>query len=109
MTIDKGASAAIAIRRDWANLRAIRMFLRQNDNPEREIRGSDHSHLVFAKILDYDDPHGLWIELNTDRHREDSTVKRYSLLVPWSEVLAIVISEEFSPALREEARKLGFL
>lgn len=108
MNVDKGASAAIAIRRDWANLRAIRLFLRQHDNPEREIRGTDDGHLVFAKILDSEDPHGLWIELNTEKHREDSTVKRYSLLVPWSEVLAIVIGEEFSPTIRDEARKVGF-
>jgi hypothetical protein len=108
MNIDKGASAYVIISRDWANLRAIRIFLRQNHEPEREIRGTDDSHIVYAKILDSDDPHGLWIELNTAKHREDSAVKRYNFLIPWGSLLGIVVSEEFSPEIREEVRKLGF-
>ena len=108
MNIDKGATAAIVIDRHWANLKAIRVFLRQNDHPENEIRGTDEGHLVFAKILDLDDAHGLWIELNTDKHREDSTAKRYGFLIPWNSVLGIIVGEEFSPDVREEVRKLGF-
>jgi hypothetical protein len=108
MQIDEGACVAVVLNRDWANLQGVRLFLRQNDTPAREIRGPDESHIVFAKVLDSGDARGLWIELNTDRHRKDSTVKRFSFLVPWSQVLTIVIAEEFSPAIREEARKIGF-
>jgi hypothetical protein len=30
------------------------------------------------------------------------------MLIPWSEVLTIVVSEQFSPAIRQEARRIGF-
>jgi hypothetical protein len=63
---------------------------------------------VFAKILDPDDPHGLWIELNTNSQRDDPTVKRDSFFIPWNQVLSIVLAEEFTPAIREEGRKIGF-
>ena len=108
MKIDKGASVAVVMNRHWANLSGVRMFLRQNDAPERHIRGSDESHVTFAKMLDSEDPNGLWIELNSARHKEDPTVKRYSFFIPWSQVLSIVVTEEFSPAIREEARRIGF-
>ena len=74
MKIDKGANVAVVVNRSWANLWGVRVFLRQNETPEREVRGDD-SHLVFAKLLDSEDPNGLWVELNTDRHKKDPTVK----------------------------------
>ena len=98
----------VVVNRKWANLHGVRMFLRQNDNPQQDIRGVDESHIVFAKVLDSEDARGLWIELNTDRHREDPSVERFSLLIPWSQVLTVVIAKEFGPAIREEARKIGF-
>jgi hypothetical protein len=51
MKIDKGATIAVVVNRSWANLWGVRIFLRQNETPEREARGDD-SHLVFAKMLD---------------------------------------------------------
>jgi hypothetical protein len=107
MKIDKGANIAVVVNRSWANLWGVRVFLRQNETPEREIRGDD-SHLVFAKLLDSEDPNGVWVELNTDRHEKDPTVKLASFFIPWSQVLTIVVTEEFSPAIREEIRKIGF-
>jgi hypothetical protein len=107
MIIDKDTTAAVVVNRNWANLHGVRIFLREHDHPEREIRGDD-SHIVFAKVLDHDDPKGLWIELNTAKHREDSTVKRRSFLIPWSQVVTVVVGEEFSPAIRDEVRKMGF-
>jgi hypothetical protein len=80
MKIDKGTSVAVVINRDWANLHGVRMFLRLNHTPEREIRGVDNSHVVFARMLDSEDPNGLWIELNTGAHEKDPTVKRSSFL-----------------------------
>jgi hypothetical protein len=84
------------------------MFLRQNNQPEREIQGRDESHQVYVKILDHEDPHGLWIELNAAKHREDSAAKRHSFLIPWGSVLGIVVGEEFSPEIKEEVRQCGF-
>jgi hypothetical protein len=108
MDIPKGSDAAIVINRAWANLHGVRIFLRQNEDPSREIRGVDTSHIVFAKVLDSHDQRGLWVELNTERHRADASVERYSLLIPWNQVLTVVLTEEWSPAIREEARKIGF-
>jgi hypothetical protein len=108
MQMGKGASVAVVLNRDWANLNGVRLFLRRNQNPDQEIRGEDISHIVFAKVLDSEDSRGLWIELNTDQHQKDSTVKRFSFLVPWSQILTVVVTEEFSPAIRDEAKKIGF-
>ena len=33
---------------------------------------------------------------------------RVSLLVRWSQVLTIVVADQFSAAIRQEARKIGF-
>jgi len=103
MKIDKGASVAVVINRHWANLQGVRMFLR----PEKDIGGADESHVVFATMLDSEDRNGLWIELT--KHKEDSTVKRVSFLIPWSQILSVVVGEDdFSPDIREQARKIGF-
>ncbi len=85
------------------------MFLRHYQDPQKEIRGTDGSHVIFAEVLDSEDPKGLWIELYTDQHRNDPTVKRLPLFIPWGQVISIVIAQEFSPAIREEARQIGFL
>jgi hypothetical protein len=108
MKIEKGASVAVVVRRSWANLVGVRVFLRHNISPEREIRGSDDSHIITAKMLDSEDRNGLWIELNTEENRKDAAVKRASFFIPWSEVLSVVVGEDFSPAMREEGRRMGF-
>ena len=112
MQIPKNASAGIVVSRDWANLVCVRMFLRHNQTPSKEIGGADSSHLIEAKVLDSEDNRGLWIELFTDQHRQDPTAKRLSLLVPWNYITAIVLkeTEEWPPALQEEMgkSKIGF-
>jgi hypothetical protein len=102
MKIDKGTSVAVVINRHWANLQGVRMFLR----PEKDIGGADESHVVFARMLDSEDRNGLWIELT--KNKEDSTVKSLSFLIPWSQILSVVVGEDFSPDIREQARKIGF-
>jgi hypothetical protein len=105
MKIDKGTSVAVVINRHWAHLQGVRMFLR----PEKDIGGADESHVIFARMLDSEDPNGLWIELNTAKHKEDSTVKRFSFLIPWNQILSVVVGEDdFSPDIRDQARKIGF-
>jgi len=108
MRIEKGASVAVVVRRSWANLVGVRVFLRHNNSPEKEIRGSDDSHIITAKMLDSEDRNGLWIELNTEENRKDAAVKRASFFIPWNEVLSVVVAEGFSPAMRDEVRRMGF-
>jgi hypothetical protein len=109
MKIEKGASAAVVVFRSWVNLHWVRRFLRYYEEPDREVRG-DESHIILARVLDADDPHGLWIELNTARHEKDPTVEKHNLLVPWSQVLSIVIPEkDFSDAVQDEVCKIGFV
>jgi len=108
MQIDKNASMAVIVSRTWANLHGVRMFLRQHEKPQTETRGVDESHILFATVLDSEDARGVWIELTADQQKTNSAVGRVSLLVPWSQVLSIVVAEQFSAAIRQEARRIGF-
>ena len=105
---DKDASIALVVKRTWANLHGVKMFLRQQESPQTEIRGVDDSHVIFATVLDSNDARGVWIELAGNEQKRDSAVARFSILVPWSQVLTIVVAEQFAPAIRQEARKIGF-
>jgi len=107
MKIKKGTSVAVVINRDWANLQGVRLFLRKYDNPENEIRGADKSHVVFSRMVDYEDPNGLWIELYAGKHKQDPTVKKYRFMIPWNHILCIVIVDDLA-ALQEKAPKIGF-
>jgi len=107
MQIDKNASIAVVVKRPWANLHGVKMFLR-HENPQAEIRGVDDSHILFATVLDATDARGVWIELTANKQKQDSAGERFSLLVPWSEVLTIVVADQFPAAIRQEARKIGF-
>ncbi len=107
MHIDKASSIAIVVKQTWANLHGVKMFTRYG-NSHAEIRGVDESHILFATVLDSEDVRGVWIELTADKQTPDAAVERFSLLIPWSEVLTIVVAEQFSPAIRQEARRIGF-
>lgn len=109
MQIKEGAAVAVVVKRAWVNLHAVKMFLRYPENPQGEIRGVDESHILFATVLDSDDARGVWIEVDANGHaKAEGCAERFSLLIPWSEVLTIVVTEQFSPAIRQEARKIGF-
>lgn len=108
MRIDKDASIAVVVKRDWVNLHGVKMFLHQGESVPAEIRGVDESHILFAAVLDSDDVRGVWIELTPNQPEPDSVAERFKLLVPWSEVLTIVVAKQFSPAIRQEARRIGF-
>jgi hypothetical protein len=105
MQIDKGLSVAVIVKRSWANLHGVRMFL--HENPQAEIRGVDESHILFAKVLDAEDSRGVWVDVDR-RNQNDPGLERFSILIPWNEVLALVLAKEFSPAIRQEARKISF-
>jgi hypothetical protein len=96
MEIPRDANAAVVVTHNWANLTSVRMLLR--DNPSEEIGRSDDSHLVFCKILDGTNPYGIWIELRSEKKPGDSRA-RGALLIPWSAVLTVSLSETFSPEL----------
>ena len=106
MQIDKGSTVAVVVKRTWANLHGVRMFL--HENPEAEIRGVDESHILFAKVLDAEDSRGVWVEVYRRKPTPDSGADHFQMLIPWSEVLALVVGKEFSSAIRQEARKIGF-
>lgn len=108
MQIDKDASVAVVVNRAWANLHGVKMFLRHPENSQAEIRGVDESHILFATVLDSDDARGVWIALAPNKQKQDSAADRFSLLVPWSQILTIVVAKQFPPAIRQEARKIGF-
>lgn len=108
MQIQKGISVAVVVKRTWANLHGVKMFLRQSDNPQTEIRGVDESHIIFATVLDAEDVRGIWIERHVDLPKQEPPVERFQILIPWSQVLAIVTADQFSAEIRQEARRIGF-
>ncbi len=108
MQVSKGANVAVVINRVWANLHGVRMFLRRGENPQKEIRGVDGSHVIFAKVIDAEDSRGIWIELPSDKPKDNAPAEALSLLIPWPQVLTLVLADEFSQAIRDEARRIGF-
>jgi hypothetical protein len=105
MEIKKNSSVAVIVPRRWVNLRGIRLFVREG----REIPENADSHIILARVLDSEDPRGLWIELNRGTHEKDPSVKLQSMMVPWNEVLSIIVRQDLSPELWEEARQTGFV
>src|SRR4029077_17673853 len=98
MQIDKESNVALIVKRTWVNLHSVRLFL--NENPRADIRGVDDSHILFAKVLDAEDARGVWIEVDRGKQAEHPGMERFRMLIPWTEVLAIVLGKEFSPAIR---------
>jgi hypothetical protein len=48
----------------------------------------------------------LWIELKTKEHEKNPSVELQALLIPWHEVLAVVVGTDFTAAL-EKSRGIG--
>ncbi|MBI2817458.1 MAG: hypothetical protein HYX72_11015 [Acidobacteria bacterium] len=109
MVISKNSSAAIVVDRDWANLAGVRIFLRRYQDPSKEVKGSDTSHLILAKILESEDRHGLWVEMRADKVPADQVSKPLTLMIPWTKITAIALTEDWTPALQEEMRQIGFV
>jgi hypothetical protein len=114
MRLKMNGSTAVVVRKSWANLQAIKLFLRDRspheieppENDSSEIGRPDESHTIFVHVLDDTDERGLWIELNTKEHQEDPAVELQALMIPWHEVLAIAVGNDFTSAL-EEGQKLA--
>ena len=107
MQIDKNSNIAVIVKRTWANLHGVRMFLRDESSPQKEIRGVDESHVLFVRVVDADDARGLWIEVPRSKTTNPGAEPSH-MLIPWSEVLSLVVGKEFSPLIRQEARRIGF-
>lgn len=82
------------------------MFLRED--PRTEIRSIDDSHVLFVKVVDAEDARGLWIEIERHERARESDVERFNILIPWTEVLAVVTAVEFSSAVHQEVRRISF-
>jgi hypothetical protein len=50
----------------------------------------------------------VWIEVDRAKPTPDSGAEQFHMLIPWSEVLALVVGREFPSAIRQEARKISF-
>jgi hypothetical protein len=102
MDIPKNSSAAIIVRRQWVNLQAVRWLfaLEGTQSPLQEETG----HLIVAKMLDARDPHGVWVEMP---ELESPKRARWTLLIPWREIIAIAISETYNPEMWK-ATPIGF-
>lgn len=75
-------------------------------NPQAEIRGLDGRYVLFPKVVDAEDARGVWIKV--ERGEQESGAEQFRIMIPWGEVLAIVLGQEFSRAIRHEARNIGF-
>ena len=103
MRLKMNGSTAVVVRKSWVNLQAIQLFLR--NRPVDKIQSPDDSHTLFVRVLDDTDERGLWIELNTKEHENNHAVELQALMIPWHAVLAVVIANDFRPAMKE-AQKL---
>ena len=104
MNLEMSTSVAVVVPKQWANLYGVRAFLRDG----KEIKGEDASHMIFAKVMDSNDPHGLWIS-NVGQKDDDSTVKVKAFMIPWDQILTVVVMEKLSPDLWAESKRLGFV
>jgi|ERR1700758_2096206 hypothetical protein len=104
MRLKLNSATAIAVKKSWANLQAIKLFLR--GCPTCEIESADDGHLIMARVLDDSDDHGLWIELNTAKHETDPSAELDALMIPWHAVLGIVKAKDLGDITRQ-AKELG--
>ena len=91
MTIEPGTSVAVVVSKSWSDLSSVRRFLGPKDSP---LKGTDDSETLYVKLIDYTDPHGLWIELNTARRKRDNAVPLMNSLIPWAFVYSVVVITE---------------
>lgn len=105
MQIEKNTNVAVVVNKSWANLYGVRALLRDGRTLSEN---SDASHMIFARVLDSRDEHGLWIT-NTGQQEGDPNVKVKAIMIPWSQILTIVIHQNLSPELWAEAEKMGFV
>jgi len=102
MRLKVNTSTAIVVKSSWANSCAIQFFLRRAHNGSR---AADQGHVIFARVLDDSDIRGLWIELNKKEHDADPAVEQPALMIPWAEVLAVVVGDDFASTIVEGKKR----
>lgn len=98
MRLKMNALSAVVVRKSWANLQAIQMFL--HDRPSAE--SVDDSYSLLARVLDDSDARGLWIELETEIDLPDASAERPALMIPWHEVLAVIVASNLPERFRSQ-------
>jgi len=109
MRLKMNTMTAVVVRRSWANLEAIRTFLHDRTlgctsdhasdrSLDRTSDGTpdenlDDSCTILARVVDDSHERGLWIELDTEKELKDPAAERPVLMIPWAEVLAIVVAQ----------------
>jgi hypothetical protein len=101
MTLEPNTSVAVVVSKQWSDLSSIRRFLGPKDPGSG---ATDDSATLYAKLMDYSDPRGLWIELNTARRKHDKTVPLMNCLIPWAFVYSVVVITEHREDLRPNDR-----
>jgi hypothetical protein len=101
MEIPKNASAAIVVDNAWANMKAIRLLLR--NATDRENMQNDGGHLIWGAVIDTD-REGVWVELG---EHEESKQGRGVVLIPWRVVISIALYEKHLPELWRDSQ-IGF-
>ncbi len=96
-----GVTVALVVRSEWCELRHVRRFLELSDAPAAEDHGS---RLMYARVLETD-PHGLWIQLGTARHRANPNVELVDCFVPWAAVASVFVLPQHRDAHAEEEFK----
>jgi hypothetical protein len=99
MRLKMNALTAVVVRKSWAHLQAIQMFL--HDRPSAET--ADDSYTLLARVLDDSDARGLWIELESAQDLPDASADRPALMIPWQEVLATIVSNDLPERLRSQS------
>jgi hypothetical protein len=103
MRLKVNSSTAVVVKSSWADSSAIRFLLRRN---QEAVQPADGGHILFARVLDDSDSRGLWIELNAKEHADHPAVECYALMIPWHDILALVVADDFTSTMRE-GQKLG--
>lgn len=84
---------AVVVRKSWAQLEAMQTFLRDRTPACTCDENSDDSCTILARVMDDTHERGLWIELDTEKELKDATAERPVLMIPWREVLAVVVGQ----------------
>jgi hypothetical protein len=103
MRLKQSSTTAVVVRRSWANLQAVQSFLRHCPTKKAcSDQAADDSQTILARVLDDRDSRGLWIQLNTKEHEQDPAVELQALMIPWPEVLAVVVAHDFGSVIEKK-------
>ena len=105
MNIEKDTPIAVVVTREWVNRRGVRLFIREG----REIPKEADSHIILGNVLDANDARGLWMESKRGGQSQLPANQPMGIMIPWNCILCIVIRQDLSPELWDEARKIGFV